>query len=299
MITLPSGFLTRLAADATRLTLCGVVHRNDGVDLRSTQFDDDIVVEDGDRAGTYLATQPITPTEVKNASDLSTDSLTVTGAFDDTLVFTGFTREDMKAGLFRDAAFEVFLCFWDDPDLGQKVVRRGYLGESSWNSDGIFNMEWRGLMQGLQQTVGATCGDKCNVRRFGDARCGIDTATLEVTGTVTAVTSRRRFDASLTGVPGGVPITYFDLGEIVFASGDNATKYTRQIRRGAADGATQGKLDLWESMPYDVEVGDTFTLVPGCDRRWETCTGVFNNGVNMRAPGRWMAGPYKIIRWPG
>jgi hypothetical protein len=36
-------------------------------------------------------------------------------------------------------------------------------------------------------------------------------------------------------------------------------------------------------MPYDIQVGDTFTVVPGCrKRRTEDCIVKFNNIVNFR-----------------
>jgi hypothetical protein len=60
---------------------------------------------------------------------------------------------------------------------------------------------------------------------------------------------------------------------------------------------TQGQIELWEPMPKDVAPGDTFTLQPGCDRRWETCVG-YSNTVNFRGHGRWMPGIPQIIRAP-
>lgn len=39
---------------------------------------------------------------------------------------------------------------------------------------------------------------------------------------------------------------------------------------------------LIESMPYDVEGGDSFTIYAGCDRRAYTCKNRFNNFPNFR-----------------
>jgi hypothetical protein len=51
-----------------------------------------------------------------------------------------------------------------------------------------------------------------------------------------------------------------------------------------------GQIDLQLVAPYDVNVGDTFTAIAGCDKLFSTCTGTFQNAVNFRGfphlPGR-------------
>lgn len=292
MLTLPSAATTHLAKAATRLTVAGYIQRGDGTIIRCTQHDQDLVISTGDLAGTYASVAAITASDIRSTSDGSVDNLEVEGYFQDAAVFSGFTVQDVEAGLFNNAPFETFLCQWDDPNAWQKRLRRGYLGEINRTAEGAFTAEWRGLGQLLQQQVGRTYGERCDVKAFGDARCGFNAATLTVTGTVTAVTSRRRFNATLSGGVAG----RFNLGRLLFTTGPNADDYPAQVKYDAVS-ATLGNIELWESLPFDVSIGETFTLAPGCDRRWETCQG-FSNTVNFRGHGRWMPGIPQIIRAP-
>lgn len=297
MLTLPVAAALHLERESRRLTVCGVVYRRDGLAIRCTQHDEDLEIAAGDLAGTYFASVPVTASDIKSSADLSVDNMEIAGAITDQFSITGFTVADIEAGLFNNAPFETFLCQWDDPGAWQKSLRRGYLGEISRTAEGAFQCEWRGIVQVLQQMVGRTYAELCDVKRFGDARCGLNVDVLQVTGTVSAVTSSRRFDLALGALP-SVPVPdliFFDLGDCTFNTGNNHG-YSRQIKRGAAGGSL-GQIDLWESMPATVNIGDTVTLRPGCDRRFERCQ-YFQNTDNFRGHGRWIPGIPNIIRAP-
>lgn len=294
MLILPSAATIHLLRESRRLTICGVIEKNDGTEIRCTQHDEDLTVDAGDFEGWYLTTASISGSDIKSSSDMSVDNMEVSGFLNDASVFTGFSAADMEAGLFDNAPFQTFLCQWDDPTAWQKVLRRGYLGEISRTAEGQFQCEWRGLFQLYQQTVGRTYGERCDVKRFGDARCKVDADALAETGTVTAEFSRRRFDATLTGP--AMPLPYWALGELTWLTGANAG-YMKQVKRGAV-GDLQGHFDMWDSFPFEIEVGDTFRVKPGCDRLYATCGGTFDNTINFRGHGRWIPGIPSIIRAP-
>lgn len=296
MLTLPAAAQLHFARENQRVTVCGIVFRRDGTELRCTQHDQDIEIAAGDLAGFYSGSVPITGSDIQSGSDLSADNLEVSGRLTDSLVFSGFTAADIESGLFDSAAFETFLVQWDDPDAWQKPVRRGYLGEIKRTAEGSFQAEWRGLVQALAQSVGRTYAETCDVRRFGDARCGLDILPLELAGTIASVVSRRHFVVSLDSTPVPTPAAgYFELGEIRFTTGANVNR-EKQIKRDSVGGPL-GDLELWESFAADVQVGDRAIVRPGCDRRFETCQR-FDNTVNFRGHGRWMPGIPKILRAP-
>ena len=54
------------------------------------------------------------------------------------------------------------------------------------------------------------------------------------------------------------------------------------IRMEVKTHGTSGALQLQLPMPFAVQVGDTFTIVPGCDHTKATCKAKFNNVVNFR-----------------
>lgn len=295
MLILPAAAEQHLERQSRRLTVSGVIYKRDGTTIRCTQHDDDLEIEAGDLAGVYFSTIPITGSDIRSSSDLSVDNMEISGVINDALSFGGFSVQDIEAGLFDDAPFQTFICQWDDPNAWQKTMRYGYLGNIKRTAEGEFQCEWRGLVQLLQQAIGRTYGERCDVKRFGDHRCKLDVEALLVSGTVSAVTSRRRFDVTLIDLPPGTEAGYFDLGELHFATGLNVN-FSKLVKRDAVNG-TIGQFELWESAPYDVQVGDSVIIRPGCDRRFETCQ-LYGNYKNFRGHGLWIPGIPNIIRAP-
>lgn len=295
MLILPNAAQLHLAKESKRLTAAGVIYRNDGSTLRCTQSQADLTINTGDLAGTYYAVQAVTGSDMQSGADMSVDNLEISSALGAN--FSGFVAADIEAGLFDNAPFEMFYCQWDNPNAWQKVARRGYLGQITRSSEGTFQAEWRGMTQLLSQNIGRSYGENCDVARFGDNRCKIDLTTVTGTGVVTAVRTRRDFTVVITWPDGVHPAGYADLGEVHWVTGANSPSYVGQIRDDDT-GSTLGRLTLWESLPYDVQIGDTLTVVPGCDRLWETCQAKANT-ANFRGHGRWSPGIPKIIRAPG
>ena len=298
-MTITPEALAHLQGEVRRLTVCGVVFKRDGTTVRCTQHDEDIVIDTGPFAGTYLTTTAVGTSDIKSNSDMSVDNLEISGILSNDLQFTGFSVADIEAGLFSNAPFTMFLCQWDNPTLWQKITKRGYLGEIKRTAEQSFSCEWRGLTQPLQQTIGRTYGERCDVVRFADSRCKLNRDEYSAGFVVTSVVSRKEFTGTLSvGSPGAiVPATgLFDLGEVEFQAGQNAG-FLMQIKRDSV-GGTLGHFELWEALPYDVHVGDTAIVVAGCDRRWETCK-LYGNQKNFRGDGRLCPGIQKIIRAPG
>lgn len=77
---------------------------------------------------------------------------------------------------------------------------------------------------------------------------------------------------------------YFDYGVLTFTSGANNGR-SMEVRQ-----YTEGMITLSLPMPYPIEVGDTYTMTPGCDKFLTTCRDKFSNVVNFRGepylPGR-------------
>ena len=292
MRTLPSALNTHVQTTTTRLTLCWMVTRTDGVVIRGTTHDRDIPISSSDLAGLYAAQAGITGSAVRSSSDLAVDNLEVDGAVSGDLSIVDLTAADIEAGLLDDAEAILFTTNWEDPDGGQVVLRSGQIGNITRTSEGQYRAELRGLTQRLRQIVVRTYGVKCDAE-LGDPRCGVSLVGLNVSGIVTAVTSRRWFDADLTG--GSSPAAGDFVGGLLeWLSGDN-DGFTMEVKRDAVD-AVLGHIELYEMMPVDVQIGDTFVLQPGCDKSFATCRDRFNNASNFRGfpliPGR-----NKIVRY--
>lgn len=296
MLTLPTAAQIHLARENRRLTVCGLIEKNDGTTILCTQHDEDIEIEDGDLAGVYWSNIAVSASDVKGGSDLSVDNLEISSHFNDGLNFGGFTADDIEAGLLANAPFQTFMCQWDAPNSWQKIIRRGFLGEIKRTAEGQFQAEWRGILQPLQQVMGRTFGERCDVKRFGDARCKLDVDALELDGTVADVTSDFMFEVELD-TPAPALEDYFSLGEATWLTGYNAGYTRQQIKRDIA--ITGGHvIQLWETMPNEIAIGDRVRLRPGCDRIFATCRDRWNNSVNHRGPGLLIPGVPNIIRAP-
>jgi uncharacterized phage protein (TIGR02218 family) len=175
------------------------------------------------------------------------------------------------AGRYDYAEIEIFIVNYEDLSMGRMPVKTGWLGEVTCQ-DGRFVAEVRGLTQRLAQTVGAHFSPTCRAA-LGDARCGVDTQALEVTGSITAVAGRTQFSDSTRSEANG----YFNYGVITFTSGANAglAMELRQFTTG-------GQFITMLPLPYAVEVGDAYRAIPGCDKRFATCTQRYGNAVNFR-----------------
>lgn len=252
MKSLPPALAAHLAGNVTTLATCWRVERADGALILGTEHDQDLTIAAGGSpgnayAGTYVSRAGITGSNVRSTSDMSVDNLEVTGAVNQgDLTLVDLSAADIEAGLFDDATVTLFMVNWQEPDDGQIVLRTGTIGAISRTAEGQYRTELRGLAQRLTQNIVRTYGSSCDAE-LGDARCGVDLVPLTKTGTVTSVVSNREFVATVDSV--------------------------------------STEILLYLPMPADIEVGDTFTMRPGCDKSVVTCKTRFENVVNFRGHG--------------
>jgi uncharacterized phage protein (TIGR02218 family) len=303
-----TAYAAHLQQSDTTLAVCWRIVKNNGALILGTSHDRDIPITQTNigvvvsesafsLVGVYRASSGILGSDIASGSDMSVDNMEVNGALQrQGDLHLDVSVADLESGLLDSAEVTTFLVNWQNPDDFQDVMRHGSLGEVFRTSEGHYRSEVRGITQQLQQTIGRTCGDKCDVAEFGDARCKFNVASATASGLVTNVASRRRFDSTL--VPGSFVVTTpnFRTGKLSWLTGENAG-FVSRVKVDNVDGVL-GKIELEEEAPFDIEDGDTFNLAPGCDRRPETCRDVYNNLINIRAPGMFCPGPDKIIAAP-
>lgn len=293
MLTLPAQLAAHLALPATSLTVCYRVTKSTGEVLRGTAHNRDVTITVGERAGVYRARSAVFATDVRSTSDGSVSNVDVDGAFR-VDADADLTIEEIEAGVYDQAPAELFLLNWSSPDDGQKVLCAGTLGEFVRDSDGRYRSEVRGTVQALTQQIVQTYSERCNVRLFGDSRCKFDVAAVTRTGTVTAVTNRRSFVATLNSAPAPPTETYYAGGRLLFTSGDNSG-FVREVR-SVSLASLSATVTLWEEAPADIEVGDTISLPPGCDRLLSTCRDVHDNLLNFRGYGVFAVGRDRLVK---
>jgi uncharacterized phage protein (TIGR02218 family) len=198
-------------------------------------------------------------------SGLAVDNTEITVVEPDDVI----TRNDLAAGRWDGAAFEVFQFNWKNPTGGILEHMVGKLGNMQPRG-AMFVAELRDLRQALQQDYTQVMQESCRWR-FCDERCGLDEADYTHGLTVTSVTSQNEFEADGSG---GSPPPQFVEGEIRWLTGDNAGL---RVKIRAYDAGT---FELAQPMVFPIQVGDTADAIEGCPKAREACKG-FNNILNF------------------
>lgn len=262
-----AGMIAHLAGGRTTLAEGFKITRRDGYVLACTSHDVSDVID----GVLYNAFPGLDVSEIATAVGTAVGTLELTTLNDGTI----FSTSELFNGLWRNAEFELFRYNWENVADGKLPLMSGRLGEATLR-DGHIVIELRDLRQYLLQKVGAASSKTCRYR-LGDSRCGIDLdgsdPGLTVTGTLTSVTSNRVFrDSSRTE-----DADWFGEGLIEFTTGNNIG-VPFKIRSYAADGTFTLALPVFS----DVQVGDQYTAIVGCRKRFEEdCVAKFDNELNF------------------
>lgn len=189
-----------------------------------------------------------------------------------------FTREDVLAGKWNGARVEIMVVCWDNVNLGEWLVASLSLGEFK-DYESAFTVEARGDLSLLANQPNFVTSKLCRRREFGNATangCGVDLeGTITVEGddfdlttvmTVSAVVSDTEIHFS--GSP-DFPSWFFTSGKMQGTGGANG-EVSREIESATASSGTL-TVFLKRKFPFPVVVGQTYTMVAGCDRTRTAC----------------------------
>lgn len=219
----------------------------------------------------FDASQGLEASSIVTTAGLGVDNLELTTLNDGSL----FTTDDILQGRWRNADFRIFRYNWSASPItisnDVETLIRGTFGEITLNKETV-KLELRGLTQKLQQPIGSVSTKTCRAR-LGDIRCTKDLTTFTHTSIVSGVTSNSTFTAaSLTQ-----SADYFTEGILTWLTGNNAG-VSEKIRSHS----TGGVFSFILPMVRQIQLGDTFTVVAGCNKTLETCRDKFNNVLNFQ-----------------
>lgn len=262
MKTISPELASHLAQETTTLAQCWKLTRRDGIVMGFTDHDQDIEYD----ALSYIASSGLTSSAIASQSSLAVDNLDIEGILHADMI----SESDILAGLYDYAEVETFILNYTDISQGRLQLRYGWLGEIQLDG-GQFVAELRGLTQKLAQHVGELYSPICRTQ-LGDARCGVDVSAYQVTGSVSALSGNGVIDVSRTE-----ETSFFNGGMLTFTSGKNQ-QLVREVKFFFAGGEMQMALPF----PYEIEVGDTYELIPGCNKTITTCIARYDNAINFR-----------------
>ncbi|MGB9154212.1 MAG: DUF2163 domain-containing protein [Alphaproteobacteria bacterium] len=215
----------------------------------------------------YIADGALTPSAIESRAGLAVDNLEITGILD-----SAHIREtDIEAGLYDFARVDVYICNWADLTQGTIQLRRGWLGQVT-SARTHYIAELRGLHDLLQRPVGAYYTPECRFD-LGDSNCGINIAALTVTGSVTSTIDNANFGDTSQSAATGV----YAYGKLTWATGSNAGQ-SMEVK--AWDGVGQ-VFTLWLPMSNAIQIGDIYSVYPGCNKQFATCSSTFSNAANF------------------
>lgn len=280
MRTIDPELQARLDGGATRLCRCWRVRRHDGIEFGFTDHDEDVTF-----GGTvFRASTGLDASALQSANGLSVDNGQAFGA----LTAAAISEKDVRAGRFDGAGLDHWIVDWERPDL-RVLMFCGTFGEIRLK-DGAFEVELRGLAEGLNAAVGRTVLRRCD-RAVGDAKCGFN---LEAEGfsAVGEALAGSGADTIVASGLAGFAEGWFTHGVVTWLTGPNAGE-TAQVKSDVRDG-TGRRLFLWQEPGEPLGHGHRFRVTAGCDKRAETCQAKFKNFLNFRGfphiPGEdWVA----------
>jgi uncharacterized phage protein (TIGR02218 family) len=281
-----------------RYTRCLRVTRRDGEVYRWTDHDAPVALRTSDSPLVVETFDPSTSPSSESRRESSSLDANVTSLFG--FMDSGsFTAEDLRIGLWRLAKFELFVCDWRFGFAGWMEKRVYYVQDIKWTGS-LVEIELAGVTKLLDVRIGRIYGRECDANVYDD-RCGVNpTGFTSGTRTVTDVAGvtdphpRLRFESNNTLQSDD----FWKGGLLAWLSGNNAiTGFNEYVVKLSKQ--TGGEMELWVKTPYDIEVGDTFVVLAGCQKRLiEDCKNKFSNQENHRGFAQ-MVNPDVVLKTPG
>jgi uncharacterized phage protein (TIGR02218 family) len=269
MLPIAQPLQSMLDAGIQHFCSCWRIERTDGVTLLFTDHDSALIIN----SETFMPAGSFNASARQKTSGLNAHNLELVGVLDNAAI----THEDLRAGRYREAKITEYIVDWRYPWAGTIMTTVWWLGDSTFE-DGQWNAKVEGITRWFGQAVGRVYGRLCDAN-LGDARCKFNLAPVTISpatvGTVDTSFPRKRFrSAGLIGDP----VDYFANGKVTWITGANAG-LALEVK---SFNNTTGELTLYLSAPFNIVVGDTYSLIPGCDHNLSTCHDRFDNVVNFR-----------------
>lgn len=251
-----SSLITHLAG--ATLTVCASAHivsEVTGAVVAITSWSQDLTSVPGYSGVTFKTTSGITASKAE-ASEGTRPANMEADLF---LLAAGITEADILAGVWSHATGTVFITNYEAVDMGQLIIIKGPLG-SIVQKVPMATTEIQSWSSALSRMIGTITRPECT-NNLGDAKCGVVLTPFTHTGTLTSVTSSSVFiDTVRTETA-----DYFQNGTIVFTSGPNSGLGTFRIDSWDA---TTKTFTLRQPLPYTPAVGNAYTAVRGCRKRF-------------------------------
>jgi uncharacterized phage protein (TIGR02218 family) len=222
----------------------------------------------------------VSPSSVKKSAAIESNNLDIKGLIDNERL----SDLDLRAGKYSGAKVKVFIVDFIT-GAAIKTLTVGKWGQVK-KTDQTWEITVRTNADILQQSVFQSLSRTCRwAKRLEDPRCGFDIADATTDGEVIGVENAIRFTIDATNFPGfGDNVSVYNWGNgsgyVQYLTGNNAG-YRLPINFVYNPGGGAVGVQLLNTPPYAVNVGDTLQLIPGCDGSMIMCKYRYNNEANF------------------
>jgi len=229
-------------------------------------------------SGTVYTPMTMDVGEIKQSIGLSVDDLAITWYYNanDTVMSNVPIAEALRSGAFDYAIVQlshVFMTTWQLA-VSSDYVLLDFIGRLDTDSAGRTKAELKikSITDLLNIKLPRVLYQPGCVNALYDPNtCGVNRAAYTTASTVTGGSTQTTLNCGLTQAS-----AYFQQGAVTFTSGLNAGVIA------TVKSYTPGVVNFMWPLPFMPAVGDSFTIVPGCDRSIPTCTNKFGNFIHYR-----------------
>lgn len=256
-----------LTKDSHLETALWKLERTDGTTFFFTEHNLPILFQ----GQTYQPVGGVEATARRKEAALKDSNLEFLGA----ITADKITFDDLKAGRFAYCKVTEYLISWRFPNAAPKQTTVYYIVDVEYDGE-VWVAQIAGLVHLLNDKTGKNFYRNCQ-NTLGDEDCRVDLVPITVFGVaVTTVDdNRRHFRAS--SISGSYADSWFKFGRLTWKTGNNAG-LVGQVK---AYTQTNRVIELELRTPFNIQVGDTFDIIPGCDRLQGTCISKFANIANF------------------
>lgn len=263
---LSSAWRNTLDMNLLSIVTCWKITRLDGKILGFTDYDAVLHINGLE----YLPSEGISSSAIESSScndmgSLNINNITANGFIKHSAV----SKEDLESGKYDRATVEIFLVNYDNTNFEPIIIKKAYITSISIYDD-IFVAELNENLGNIP--IAKSFSSRCRAC-LGDRECSVNLNNGFIYhGTISEVIDNAGFkDLSLNNPKG-----YFNYGLVTFTSGNNAGITIDVVNY------LPHSVRLLCATPYSLTVGDSYSIVAGCDKTFATCDQKFNNTVNFR-----------------
>lgn len=267
MRQLPIGFAQKLESSVTTLCLAWAFMRSDGLEIRVTNHDCDLIID----SKVYKSTPSLSAGTIETDASFAPDSFNAIGGYE----IDGIEKNDILLGRWDRAKVKLFVADWTQTEYYIEIWG-GFINGFRQSKFG-FEMELVGPEQQLSNIIGRKYTRQC-CAQLGDNFCKINLA--QPSHQKSAQISALKADRIIEIINIGGETSDFEFGHLGFNSGE-------LIGIKISIKTIIARQNIWEihlSRPLAImpKLGDEITLFVGCDKSFDICKTRFANQANFR-----------------